>query len=55
MWKLKYATRIKKDLKNIHIDDLQKIKASIEKLKENPYYTSKHLSKHPLADYSLRS
>lgn len=54
MWELKYAPRIKKDLKGIPHKNRTQIKTSIEKLQQDPFAVSKQLRKHPIANYSLR-
>ncbi len=50
-----YAKSVQKDIKNIDSKTKEKIKKSIEKLKDFPNITNiKSLKSHPLADYRLR-
>jgi len=54
-YKLLYANSVKKDLKNIDIAHLKKIKKEIEKLVDFPDIKNiKKLTHHPVADYRLR-
>ncbi len=50
-----YAKSVQKDIKNIDSKTKEKIRKSIEKLKNFPNITNiKSLKSHPLADYRLR-
>jgi len=50
-----YAKSVKKDIRTIPKDKLQRIKRAIERLKYFPDVTNvRHLMAHPLADFRLR-
>ena len=50
-----YAKSVKKDIKNIPRNHLERIKKAIEKLRNFPDVSSvRHLTAHPLADFRLR-
>lgn len=54
-YNLLYARSVKKDLKNIDISHLKKIKKEIEKLIDFPDVKNiKKLTGHPVSDYRLR-
>lgn len=54
-YKIFFAESIKKDLKNIPKNEIDKIKLSISELKSFPNISNiKKLKAHPLADYRLR-
>ncbi len=54
-YNLLYAKSVKKDLKNIDITHLKKIKKEIEKLVDFPYIKNiKKLTHHPVSDYRLK-
>lgn len=54
-YKLIYATSVKRDIKNIEVAHLKKIKKEIEKLIDFPGVKNiKKLTHHPVSDYRLR-